>query len=120
MVEWIEKVELGCDLCRVKRLEHVIPLQLIRGSFSVYQQLTKEEKFNATEIKDASCTAFATGYFMAYKQFEVQNLHPDEAVDIYLAVLKKLVILFRWIPDHEKQEILIAFHCISLHFIAKE
>lgn len=36
IIEWIEKFELVCDLCRVKRVNKVISLQLTGGTFAVY------------------------------------------------------------------------------------
>lgn len=34
---WLEEVKLICHLNGVKRVEHVIPLQLAGGAFDVYQ-----------------------------------------------------------------------------------
>lgn len=42
VVEWTEKMELVCRLCKMKRLEHVIPLRLTGGVFAVYQKLRRE------------------------------------------------------------------------------
>lgn len=84
MGEWIEEVELACDPCGVKSFKCVVPFQLTKRTFSVYQQLTKEAKFYSVPIKDALCTVFFSGRggvadcFLAYKQFEAYNLCPDE------------------------------------------
>lgn len=36
IMEWIEKVELVCNLCGVKKFEHLIPLWHERVVFTVY------------------------------------------------------------------------------------
>lgn len=44
VLEWLEKLELVCKLRRITKLHTVLPLRLIAGAFSVYQQLTGSEK----------------------------------------------------------------------------
>ena len=44
VVEWIEKLELVCQLCGTESLEHSIPMRLIGGAFVVYQQPDDEAK----------------------------------------------------------------------------
>ena len=100
VVEWIDRVQLVCDLSGVKRLENIIPLRLTGGAFAVYQQLTKEEKSDAARIKGALLTAFADDKFTAYEKFETRFLRPGETVDVYLADLRRLSVLFGGIPDH--------------------
>lgn len=76
-VEWVEKVELVSNLCGVKRPETIIPLRLTGGAFSVYQQLSEEERADAAQIKDALYTAFAV-----YEQFEAWKMGLGETVDV--------------------------------------
>ena len=87
-------MELVCNLLGVKRLDHVIPFRLTRGAFAVYQQLSKDKKLDSAQIKRALTTTFDTDKFMAYEQFKVLILHPGDIVDIYLAYLQKLSVLF--------------------------
>ena len=42
--DWVEKAEQHCLLSGVKNIEHVIPLRLSGGAFTVYQQLSAEKK----------------------------------------------------------------------------
>ena len=99
MVEWLKKLKLVCDLSEVKQLDHVIPLCLTERAFVVYQQLTKDVKSDVLWIKEALIIAFVTDRFMAYEQFEVHVLHPEKTVDMYLADLWKLLVLFRGMPE---------------------
>ena len=87
VVEWLEKLELVCNLLGVMRLGRVIPFCLTKGVFTVYQQLTKDEKSDAARIKGALMTVFAADKFTAYEQFELHILHPGETMDVYLVDL---------------------------------
>ena len=86
-MEWFKKLELVCNLLGGKQLHRVIPLHLTEGVFVVYQKLTKDEKSNTAQIKEALITAFAVDRFMAYEQFEMYVLHPDKTTNVYLADL---------------------------------
>ena len=70
MIEWLEKAELTltCTLRSVTELENGIPLRLTGGAFSVYQQLSEEQKRDPHRIKEALLTAFAVDKFSAYDQ----------------------------------------------------
>ena len=39
VVEWMEKAELVCKMYQVKHMELIIPLRLMSGAFTVFQQL---------------------------------------------------------------------------------
>ena len=97
MVEWLE--ELVYSLSGGKWFDYVIPLGLTRRVFVVYQQLTKDKKFDAVQIKEALVTAFVTHKFIAYDQFETCILLPGETINVYLADLQKKSVLFGGIPD---------------------
>ena len=59
---------------------------------STIEQEEKKGDFNT--IKRALFTAFATGSFVAYAQFVERRLRPGETVDIFLADLKRISVLF--------------------------
>lgn len=40
--------QVVCDLCRVKQVERVFPLQLTGGAFAMYLQPSQEGKTDAT------------------------------------------------------------------------
>ena len=95
VVEWLEKVELTCRLRSVTELENVIPLRLTGGVFSVYQQLSAEEKRDANKIlKEVLCTAFAADKYTAHDQIISRKLRAGESVDVFLSDLSRLAQLF--------------------------
>ena len=81
IVEWVENVELVCELFAMKNVECVLPLRLQGGAFAVYRQLSAEQKADAEQIKQALITAYAADAFNAYDQFVTRNLRPGETVD---------------------------------------
>lgn len=94
IVEWLEKVELVCKIRKISDLAVVIPLRLTGGAFSVYQQLTEDQKKSADDIKKALKFAFGVDSFTAYEQFVKRQIKEGESVDVYLADLKRLCSLF--------------------------
>lgn len=99
VLEWLEKVELVCRLKSVTEIENVIPLRLTGGAFNVYQQLSEDDKRDASRIKAALCTAFAADKFTAYDQFVSRRLGPGESVDVFLSDLRRLALLFGGLSD---------------------
>ena len=69
------------------------------GTFTVFQQLKEENKRDFDWIKAALYTAFATDGFMAFDQFVEWWLHHRDLVDVYLAELLRLLVLFGGISD---------------------
>lgn len=74
VVEWIDKVELVCQMCEVKWPEHMIPLRLFGGVFVIYQQLSEEDKADIEHIKSVIYTAFTMDRFVAYEQLSEWHL----------------------------------------------
>lgn len=97
VVEWIEKAEKICKLCKIKEPATVIPLRLTGGAYAVYQQLGDEPDWD--EIKQSLYTAFGTDPFVAWQQFTSRTLQPKETVDVYLADLRKLSVPFGGVND---------------------
>lgn len=50
-------------------------------------------------MHDALYTAFNAESFSVYKQFKDRKLCPGKTVDVYLADLRNLAVLFGGIPD---------------------
>ena len=99
VVEWMEKAELVSKMCQVKHMDFIIPLRLMGGAFTVFQQLKEEDKRYFNQIKAALYTAFAADRFMAFDLFVERWLHHGESVDVYLAELRRLSVLFGGISD---------------------
>ena len=97
--EWLEKVELVCQLRGIKGLHVVVPLRLTGGAFAVYQQLGEDEKKKYDDIKKALTSAFASDRYEAYDQFERRRLRPGETVDVFVSELRRLAGLFGGMPD---------------------
>ena len=93
IVEWVENVELVCELFAMKNVECVLPLRLQGGAFAVYRQLSAEQKADAEQIKQALITAYAADAFNAYDQFVTRKLRPGETVDEFFAELLRLARL---------------------------
>lgn len=97
VVEWFEKAERVCRLCRIKEPALVIPLRLTKGAYAVYQQLGDDAGLE--EVKQALYAAFGADPFVAWKRFTERRLAPSESVDVYLADLRKLAAPFGGASD---------------------
>ena len=87
IVEWIESVELVCELCTMDDVEHILPLRLRVSALAVYRRLSKEQRADAEQIKLALITVYATDKFNTFDQFMRWHLCPGEIVDEFLADL---------------------------------
>ena len=103
--EWLEQVELVCDLCQVENVECIIPLRLRGGALAVYRRLTRVQRSNLERVKEALTTAFAPDQFVAYEKFVARRLQPKETVDEYLGGLQDLA---RLVDEHIPQRWLIS------------
>ena len=99
VVEWLDKCELVCRLQGFSELHNIVPLRLTGGAFAVYQQLSSRDKLEYSKIKDALVSAYASDKFCAYEQFIARKLGDGEAVDVYLADLRRLADLFGGMTD---------------------
>lgn len=99
VAEWLEKVELVCQLRGVQDVAMVIPLRLAGGAFAVYLQLSEGERKSAASVKAALLAAFAADPFAAYERFVARRLGPQETPDVYLADLRRLAGLFGGVSE---------------------
>ena len=51
--EWLEKVELVCEMCGVDNVKRVLPLRLRGGALSVYRLLTRDQRKDLQQVKQA-------------------------------------------------------------------
>lgn len=62
VIEWIEKAELLCRLCVVRRFEFVVRMHLTGGAYALYRQLSEERKKQLRLY-----TAFGADSFAAFE-----------------------------------------------------
>ena len=91
--EWLEQVELVCEMCGVDNVERVLPLRLRGGDLSVYRRLIRDQMEDLQQVKQALLGAFAPDPFVAFDTFTSRRLGPRETVDEYLGDLQDLACL---------------------------
>ena len=91
--EWLEQVELVCEICGVYNVESILPLRLRGGALSVYRRLTRDQREDLQQLKQAHLVAFAPDPFVAFDTFVSCCLCPGETVDEYLGDLQDLARL---------------------------
>ena len=67
--EWLEQVELVCEMCGVDNVECVLPLRLRGRVLSVYRWLIHDQREDLQQVKQALPVAFATDLFVAFDTF---------------------------------------------------
>ena len=92
-VEWLKKLELVATLKEVDKLEAFLPLFLSGPAFAVYSQLEEETQKDYGSLKAALISAFCASPFAAYEQLKERRLQPSESPDVYLADIKRLIML---------------------------
>ncbi|XP_067933240.1 uncharacterized protein [Watersipora subatra] len=90
---WVDKLELVAKLQKVDDLTTFLPLFLSGAAFAVYKHLEDDIKEDYPKLKAALLTAFSVDRFSAYIQLQNRALRDGEAVDVYLADLKRLTTL---------------------------
>lgn len=81
--EWLKKLELVCNLQKVKDLQSILPLFLSGGAFAVYDGLSGGVKSDYQALTQALQQAFSANCFQAYEEFISRRLLPCESVDVY-------------------------------------
>ena len=91
--EWLEQVELVCEMCGVDNVECFLPLRLRGRALSVYRRLTHDQREDLQQVKQALLVAFALDPFVAFDTFVSRCWRPRETVDEYLGDLQDLACL---------------------------
>ena len=89
ILEWLNKLELVSKLRNITDLESVIPLFLEGSAYSLYAELSDEDKKSVEAIKTKLIEAYGVNPYQAYEQF-VRRVWRDEPVDVYLTDLRRL------------------------------
>uniref|UniRef100_A0A0K2UV99 Uncharacterized protein n=1 Tax=Lepeophtheirus salmonis TaxID=72036 RepID=A0A0K2UV99_LEPSM len=90
---WSSQVELPKGLLELEERARVKPLFLDGRVFSVYDQLTKEDKKQEGEIIQALRKAFSMSLFEACKTLKAKKWRLRESVNVRLAEIKTLISL---------------------------
>ena len=90
--DWLRQAQLAKSLLKLKDLAVVIPLFFDGPAFAVYDQLSDEDKADATKIEAALRTAFATDKFSAYDEFRNRKWKSGETVDVFWTKLNDLLV----------------------------
>jgi formamidopyrimidine-DNA glycosylase len=105
---WLKKVKLVARIKKIKDTAALIPLYLEGAAFAVYDQISDAEKDCADDVEKALLNAFGQNKFAAYDVFRQRSWCPGEAVDVFLADLRRLAGL----ADIEDDELIrCAFVC---------
>ena len=78
--EWLDQV---CKICGVDNVERVLPLRLRDGVLSVYRWLTRDQREDLQQVKQAHHVAFVPDPFVAYDTFVLRCLCPGETGRIF-------------------------------------
>ena len=93
VLEWLEDLELTCELCEISKIERVLPLRLKGAARETYRQLSKEQRDDVEEIERALIKAYGTDSFVAFEQFTTHRLRLQETADEFLKDLQRLARL---------------------------
>lgn len=91
--EWVEKLELVAKLQKIDDLQTFLPLFLSGSAFAVYKQLPQSDRDDYDKLKASLLVAFGVNSYAAYEQLQRRVLQDGETVDVYLADLRRLVVL---------------------------
>ena len=69
--------------CVVDNVERVLPLWLRGEALPVYLRLTRDQREDLLQVKQALLMAFAADPFLAFDTFVSRRLRPGETVDKY-------------------------------------
>ena len=92
-MEWLEDLELTCEFGKISKIEWILPLWLKGAARETYRQLSKEQRDDVEEIKRALIKAYGTDLFVAFEQFTMCRLCPEEIADESLTDLQRLARL---------------------------
>ena len=105
---WLKKLKLVARIKKIKDVAALIPLHLEGAAFAVYDQLSDEQKDCADDVEKSLLSAFGQNKFAAYDAFRQRSWRPGEAVDVFLADLRRLAGL----EEIEEEELIrCAFVC---------
>lgn len=91
--DWIDRLEMIADLQDVKDLAKFMPLFLIDGALAVYKGFDPEVRKDYAKVKLLMIDAFCKDKFTVYESLLNRKLKHNESVDVYVADLKRMLLL---------------------------
>lgn len=92
--EWVSKFDLACELRNMSDGKRkLLPMFLEGSAFAVYKQLPQATRDDYSLLVKALTGSFSEDCFGAYSTLQSRKLGDAEAVDVYLADIKRLVSL---------------------------
>jgi hypothetical protein len=93
IVQWLERLTMVVKRLKETALADVLPLYLVGPAYAVYSELPDSDKDDADIIKATLKEAFGLNPFVAYEELTVRKWRRGEAVDVYMAELRRLAKL---------------------------
>ena len=87
--EWLERVRMVCDVQGIKDARRIMPLLLEGPAFSVYMNMSEEERDVKGGVESALRKTFGINKYTAYEMFVNLKCVSDK-VDLYAINLKRL------------------------------
>jgi hypothetical protein len=93
IVQWLERLTMVAKRLKETTLVDVMPLYLVGPAYAVFSELPESSKADAECIAAALKEAFGLNPFLAYEQLTTRKWRRGEAVDVYMAELRRLAKL---------------------------
>ena len=93
VTEWLEQLEIAKGPARITDLAQVLPAFLRGDAFKVYKNLSAETKRDFKAVSEALTTAFGVDENVAFCTLVSRRWRDGEAVDVYVAELRRLASL---------------------------
>ena len=93
VVQWLDKLTLVVKRLKNTSVADVLPLFLDGPAYAVYSEMPEADKKDSNLVAAALKEAFGLNSFLAYEEFTSRRWRDGEAVDVYLAELRRLAKL---------------------------
>ena len=106
VTDWLEQLEIAKGPANISDLTKVLPAFLRGDAFRVYKNLAEEKKRDFKAVSEALTTAFGVDENVAFCDLVSRRWREGEAVDVYVAELRRLASL-SGSPEHVVRLVLL-------------